>query len=64
MKETGPISNERDYHQVLEEIDGLMDAKAHTSAGERLDALVKLAQAWEEKHCPIDDPDLMESDRS
>lgn len=49
-----PIKNERDHRRVLKKIDSLMDAKANTPAGDRLDVLVTLAEAWEEKHWPID----------
>jgi HTH-type transcriptional regulator/antitoxin HigA len=55
--EIKPIKTERDYQRVLKEIDGLMDAKANTAAGDRLDVLGTLAEAWEEKHYPIDAPD-------
>ena len=48
--EIKPIKSERDYRRVMQEIDGLMDAKANTAAGDRLDVLVTLAEAWEEKH--------------
>jgi HTH-type transcriptional regulator/antitoxin HigA len=34
-----------------------MDAKANTAAGDRLDVLVTLAEAWEQKHYPIEAPD-------
>jgi HTH-type transcriptional regulator/antitoxin HigA len=52
-----PIKNERDYRRVMKEVDSLMDAKANTPAGDRLDVLVTLAEAWEERHYPIDAPD-------
>jgi HTH-type transcriptional regulator/antitoxin HigA len=52
-----PIKSDRDYRQVLKEIDTLMDAKANTAEGDRLDVLVTLAQAWEEKHHAIEAPD-------
>jgi HTH-type transcriptional regulator/antitoxin HigA len=52
-----PIKNERDYQRVLKQIDSLMDAKANTPAGDKLDVLVTLAEAWEEKHYAIDPPD-------
>jgi HTH-type transcriptional regulator/antitoxin HigA len=56
-----PIRSERDYRRVLKEIDFLMDAKANTPQGERLDVLATLAEAWEEKHYPIDPPDPVEA---
>lgn len=45
-----PIKNERDYRRVMKEIDTLMDAKLNTPAGDRLDVLATLAEAWEETH--------------
>lgn len=58
-----PIKNDRDYRRVLAEIDTLMDAKANTAAGDRLDVLVTLADAWEEKHHAIEAPDPIEAIR-
>jgi HTH-type transcriptional regulator / antitoxin HigA len=49
-----PIKNEQRYRRVLKEIDTLMDAKANTAAGDRLDVLVTLAEAWEEQHHAIE----------
>jgi len=42
---------------VLREIDALMDARAGTAEGDRLDVLVTLAEAWEQKHHAIEAPD-------
>jgi|ERR1700722_3562753 len=61
--EIKPIKNERDYRRVMAEVDELMDARANTADGDRLDVLVTLAQAWEEKHHPIDAPDPIEAIR-
>ena len=55
--EIKPIKNERDYRRVMQEINALMDAKANTAAGDRLDVLVTLAEAWEDKHYAIEAPD-------
>jgi HTH-type transcriptional regulator / antitoxin HigA len=55
--EIRPIKNNRDYHEALKEIDRLMDARSNTPEGDRLDVLVTLVDAWEEKHWPIDSPD-------
>jgi HTH-type transcriptional regulator/antitoxin HigA len=52
-----PIKNERDYRRAMKKIDALMDARANTPAGDLLDVLATLAEAWEEKHYPIDAPD-------
>lgn len=56
-----PIKNNRDYREALKEIDRLMDARSNTPEGDRLDVLVTLAEAWEEKHWPIDSPDPVEA---
>ena len=56
-----PIKNNRDYQKALKEIDRLMDARANTPQGDRLDVLVTLVEAWEEKHWPIDLPDPVEA---
>jgi len=48
------IKNERDYCKALREIDSLMDARPNTAEGDRLDGLVTLVKAWEEKHWPIE----------
>ncbi len=52
-----PIKNERDHQRVMKEIDSLMDADQDTAAGDKLDVLVTLAEAWEEKHHAIEAPD-------
>jgi HTH-type transcriptional regulator/antitoxin HigA len=54
--EIKPIKNERDYRRMMREIEGLMDAKVNTAAGDRLDVLVTPAEAWEQKHHPIEAP--------
>jgi HTH-type transcriptional regulator / antitoxin HigA len=54
-----PIKTEWDYRRVLKEIDSLMDAKAKTAAGHRLDVLATLAEAWEKKHHAIESPDTV-----
>src|SRR6185369_10206138 len=54
--EIKPIQNERDYRRALKEIDGLMAARRNTPEGDRLDVLVTLVEAWEERHWPIDSP--------
>ncbi len=56
-----PIKNNRDYREALKEIDRLMNARPNTPEGDRLDVLVTLVEAWEEKHCPIDSPDPVEA---
>jgi hypothetical protein len=45
-----PIKTERDYHKALKEIEKLWDAKPNTPKGDRLDVLVTLVEAYEQKH--------------
>lgn len=61
--EIKPIKNERDYRRVMREIETLMDVKANSPEGDRLDVLVTLAEAWEEKHYPIEAPNPIEAIR-
>lgn len=56
-----PIKTEQDYQAALEEIARLMDAPLNTPEGDRLDILATLVDAWEEKHCPIEEPDPIEA---
>lgn len=57
MVEVKPIRTEQDYGAALAEIEALMQARAGTPAGDRLDVLVTLVQAYEEKHHAIEPPD-------
>jgi len=61
--EIKPIKSDHDYQRMLKEIDALMDARPNTATGDRLDVLVTLAQAWEEKHHAIEAPDPVEAIR-
>ena len=45
-----PVKSDRDYRRVLGEIEKLMNALPGSRDGERLDALVTLVEAWEQKH--------------
>lgn len=56
-----PIKSHRDYLRVLKEIEALMRARRNTPAGDRLDVLVTLVEAWERKHYPLDLPDPVEA---
>jgi HTH-type transcriptional regulator/antitoxin HigA len=58
-----PIRSERDYRQALKEIERLMDARAGTAQGDRLDVLATLVEAWEKKHHAIEAPDPIEAIR-
>lgn len=52
-----PIRTETDYHQSLAEIATLMDATPDTPAGDRLDVLATLVEAYEAAHFPMEAPD-------
>ncbi|MEO5772518.1 MAG: transcriptional regulator [Sphingomicrobium sp.] len=52
-----PIRTEQDYEAALEEIGGLMTARAETPDGDRLDVLSTLVEAYEAEHHPIEAPD-------
>lgn len=56
-----PIKTERDYRRALKEIESLMDADVGSREGDRLDVLVTLAEAWEQKHHAIDAPDPVQA---
>jgi HTH-type transcriptional regulator/antitoxin HigA len=57
MNKIKPIKNKKDYQAALSEIDKLFDAKPNTEKGDRLEILVTLVEAYEEKHHKIDFPD-------
>ena len=61
MKDIKPIRNEADYEATLAEIEQLMTAKSGTRAGDRLDVLVTLVEAYEDKHWSIDPPDPIDA---
>jgi HTH-type transcriptional regulator / antitoxin HigA len=56
-----PIHNEADYRATLNEIETLMTATADSPAGDRLDVLVTLVEAYERAHFPMDLPDPIEA---
>ena len=56
-----PIKSESDYDAALAEIADLMDAQAGTPGGDRLDVLVTLVEAYEEKHWRVNPPDPIDA---
>jgi len=58
-----PIHTREDYKTTLKEISALMesDPKSGTPAGDRLDVLATLVQAYEAKHFPVGSPDPVEA---
>ena len=59
--EIKPIKTDRDYRATLEEVETLMGAGPNTPEGDRLDVLVTLVEAYENKHFPLDYPDPVEA---
>ena len=51
------IRTEADHQAALAEIATLMDAKAGTPEGDRLDVLATLVEAYEATHIPVEAPD-------
>ena len=58
-----PIKTERDYEKALKEIEKLWDTKPNTAKGDRLEVLVTLVEAYEQKHHRIEPPDPIEAIR-
>lgn len=52
-----PIRTEADYQEALQEIDQLFDAEPDTPEDARLEVLLTLVEAYEERRYPIDMPD-------
>jgi len=59
-----PIKNEADYQEALLMVEKLFDAEPDTPKGDKLDVLVTLIEAYEEKHHVIDLPDPIEAIKS
>jgi HTH-type transcriptional regulator/antitoxin HigA len=51
-----PIRTKADYRAALKDVESLMDARANTSEGDRLDVLATLIEAYEYAHFPMDLP--------
>ncbi|HAJ79690.1 MAG TPA: transcriptional regulator [Fibrobacteres bacterium] len=56
-----PIKCKDDYNLALKEIQKLWNAEPNTPAGDTLEILITLVEAYEEKHYPIDPPDPVEA---
>lgn len=52
-----PIHTKADYEEALQEVDALIDAQPVTPAGDRLEVLLTLIEAFEKKYDPIPAPD-------
>ncbi len=58
-----PVRTKKHYEAALSRIEKLMDAKAGSAAGDELDVLVTLVEAYEARHHPIENPDPIEAIR-
>jgi len=61
MKSLKPIRTKADYEAALAVIERLWGARAGTPAGDRLDILATLIDAYENEHYPMDPPDPIEA---
>ena len=63
MKKTDvkPIRTAKDYEYALTEVERRWGAKTGTPAGDRLDVLATLIDAYEAEHFPMDPPDPIEA---
>lgn len=52
-----PVRTEQDYEDALDEIGRLMSARPGTPAGDHLDVLSTLVEAYESERYPIEAPD-------
>ncbi len=55
--EIRPIRTKADHREALKEVERLWDADPGTPDGDRVDVLVTLIEAYEERHFPIAAPD-------
>ena len=58
-----PIRSETAYRRAVREIERLWTAKPGSSAHDRLDVLVTLAEAYEHRHHELEPPDPIEAIR-
>jgi HTH-type transcriptional regulator/antitoxin HigA len=59
--EIRPIKTEADYQAALAAIERLFDAMPNTPAGDRLDVLATLVEAYETQHYSLPAPDPIEA---
>src|ERR1051325_716855 len=59
--ELKPIRNKADYKRALLEVERLWGARSGTPAGDRLDVVATLIDAYESKQFPMDPPDPIEA---
>ena len=59
--EIKPIKTEADYEAAMKEVEQLWGASYGSPEADKLDVLVTLVEAYEEKHYPIPPPDPIEA---
>lgn len=59
--ELKPIRTEADLRRALAEVERLWGSRMGTPAGDRLDVLATLIDAYEAEHFPMDPPDPIEA---
>ena len=59
--EIKPIRTENDYHQALERLERIFDAKLGSAEGDELEVLGILIDRYENEHFPIGLPDPIEA---
>lgn len=59
--EVKSIRTEKDHEAALAEVERPWGAKSGTPAGDRLDVLATLIEAYETAHYPVDPPDPIEA---
>jgi HTH-type transcriptional regulator/antitoxin HigA len=59
--EVKPIRTEADYEAAVGEVEALWGSKSGTPAGDRLDVLATLIDAYETANYPMDPPDPVEA---
>ncbi|HYB57354.1 MAG TPA: helix-turn-helix domain-containing protein [Alphaproteobacteria bacterium] len=59
--ELKPIRTEADLRRALAEVERLWGSRIGTPAGDRLDVLATLIDAYEAEHFPMDPPDPIEA---
>jgi HTH-type transcriptional regulator / antitoxin HigA len=61
MRNLRPIRTKADYEWALRQVEQLWGARSGTPAGDRLDILATLIDAYEEEHYPMPPPDPIEA---
>jgi HTH-type transcriptional regulator/antitoxin HigA len=61
MRNLRPIRTKADYEWALLQVEQLWGARSGTPAGDRLDILATLIDAYEEEHYPMPPPDPIEA---